>query len=162
MPIHDIVDYGAANWPQRPAVVFEDRATLSPSWRRNQTRLASGLRAITEPGDRVAMLARNIPVSSSGGQNITRPRSSESSASSRESRRSVVGGTDDVYGERVVAFVVRAADRELSAEEIAAHCREHLAGEKKPSQVVFVDDLPKTITGKIKKQDLRALLGPGA
>jgi len=43
-----------------------------------------------------------------------------------------------------------------------AHCREHLAGYKKPSRVVFVDDLPKTITGKIKKQDLRALLGPGA
>ncbi len=70
----------------------------------------------------------------------------------------VVGGTDEVYGERVVAFVVRAANRELSGEDVVAYCRAHLASYKKPSQVVFVDDLPKTITGKIKKQDLRALL----
>ncbi len=70
----------------------------------------------------------------------------------------VVGGTDDVYGERVVAFVVVADGLELTSDDVIAHCRAHLASYKKPSQVVFVDDLPKTITGKIKKQDLRALL----
>jgi acyl-CoA synthetase (AMP-forming)/AMP-acid ligase II len=70
----------------------------------------------------------------------------------------VVGATDDTYGERVVAFVVRTGDRDLSDEEVVAHCRAHLAGYKKPRQVVFVDDLPKTVTGKIKKQDLRATL----
>ncbi|HLM16610.1 MAG TPA: AMP-binding protein [Acidimicrobiia bacterium] len=70
----------------------------------------------------------------------------------------VVGGIDDMYGERVVAFVVRVPERDLSGEDVVEHCRTHLAGYKKPRQVVFVDDLPKTITGKVKKQELRALL----
>ena len=70
----------------------------------------------------------------------------------------VVGAGDPVYGERVVAFVVRGGEVELEADDVIAHCRAELASYKKPSQVVFVDDLPKTITGKIKKPELRALL----
>ena len=70
----------------------------------------------------------------------------------------VVGAADPVYGERVVAFIVVADGLELTSDDVIAHCRAALASYKKPSQVVFVDDLPKTITGKIKKQDLRALL----
>jgi fatty-acyl-CoA synthase len=70
----------------------------------------------------------------------------------------VVGAADPVYGERVVAFVVLGDDTEMHIDDVIAHCRAHLASYKKPSQVVFVDDLPKTITGKVKKQDLRALL----
>ena len=49
------------NWPTRPAVVFEDRTLTFAELAQESTRLASGLRAITEPGDRVAILARNIP-----------------------------------------------------------------------------------------------------
>ena len=67
----------------------------------------------------------------------------------------VVGAPDPVYGERVVAFVVRAGAVELDGGDVIAHCRAHLASYKKPSQVVFVDDLPTTITGKIKKHELR-------
>ena len=70
----------------------------------------------------------------------------------------VVGAADPVYGERVVAFVVVADGMELTSDDVIAHCRAHLASYKKPSQVVFVDDLPKTITGKIKKQELRPRL----
>jgi acyl-CoA synthetase (AMP-forming)/AMP-acid ligase II len=61
VPIHDIVDYGAANWPQRPAVVFDERTISFAELARESTRLAGGLGTITEPGDRVAILARNIP-----------------------------------------------------------------------------------------------------
>jgi acyl-CoA synthetase (AMP-forming)/AMP-acid ligase II len=70
----------------------------------------------------------------------------------------VVGATDPVYGERVVAFVVRADAVELDGDDLIAHCRAQLASYKKPSQVVFVDDLPTTITGKVKKRELRARL----
>ena len=44
VPIHDIVDYGAANWPQRPAVVFEECTLTFAELARESTRLASGLR----------------------------------------------------------------------------------------------------------------------
>jgi acyl-coenzyme A synthetase/AMP-(fatty) acid ligase len=39
--------------------------------------------------------------------------------------------------------------------EIIATTRERLAGYKKPKRVIFVDELPKTVSGKIVKRDLR-------
>ena len=36
-----------------------------------------------------------------------------------------------------------------------AHCREHLAGYKCPKRVEFVDELPRTATGKLQKFKLR-------
>jgi acyl-CoA synthetase (AMP-forming)/AMP-acid ligase II len=70
----------------------------------------------------------------------------------------VVGAADPVYGERVVAFVVRAGAVALTSDDMIAHCRARLASYKKPSQVLFVEDLPTTVTSKVKKQELRALL----
>jgi acyl-CoA synthetase (AMP-forming)/AMP-acid ligase II len=66
----------------------------------------------------------------------------------------VVGLPDPEFGERVVAAVVR-DDPDLSAEEIANFCREHLAGYKKPHQVVFVDALPRNALGKVLKHEVR-------
>jgi malonyl-CoA/methylmalonyl-CoA synthetase len=66
----------------------------------------------------------------------------------------VVGLPDPEFGEHVVAAVVR-NDPDLSAEEIANFCREHLAGYKKPHQVVFVDALPRNALGKVLKHVVR-------
>jgi long-chain acyl-CoA synthetase len=41
---------------------------------------------------------------------------------------------------------------------LIAHCRAHLAGYKIPRSVDFVAELPRLATGKLFKQDLRALL----
>ena len=46
-------------------------------------------------------------------------------------------------------------DASLSEEMIQAHCREHLAHFKVPKRVIFVQDLPKTASGKVLKRDLR-------
>ena len=53
------------------------------------------------------------------------------------------------------AFVVRLPGRSPGAEELIEFCRERLAAFKRPRQVVFVDDLPKTATGKIQRYKLR-------
>jgi benzoate-CoA ligase family protein len=53
------------------------------------------------------------------------------------------------------AFVVRLPGRSPKAEELIEFCRERLAAFKRPRQVVFVDDLPKTATGKIQRYKLR-------
>ena len=58
----------------------------------------------------------------------------------------------------MVAFVVRARAVELTSDDVIAHCRARLASYKKPSQVLFAEDLPTTVTGKVEKQELRALL----
>ncbi len=54
-------------------------------------------------------------------------------------------------------FSQRRHFRDLSEQEIIAHCRSHLAGFKCPKEVRF-QELPKTSTGKIQKFVLRDLL----
>jgi benzoate-CoA ligase family protein len=53
------------------------------------------------------------------------------------------------------AYVVRLPGRNPTAAELTEFCRERLASFKRPRQVLFVDDLPKTATGKIQRYKLR-------
>jgi len=67
----------------------------------------------------------------------------------------VFGLRDEVWGERVVAAVVLCPEGRASEEELQAWCRERLAGYKVPRRIVFVDQLPRTGSGKISKRALR-------
>jgi len=69
----------------------------------------------------------------------------------------VVGEPDPRWGERVVAFIVPARPG-LTAEAVDRYCREGatLASFKRPRRVVFVDEIPKTASGKILRRLLRA------
>ena len=71
-----------------------------------------------------------------------------------------IGVPDDTWGEVVCAVVVLRAGAEASADEIIANCREHLGGFQVPRRVEFVDILPKNVTGKILKRDLRDRFAP--
>jgi long-chain acyl-CoA synthetase len=64
----------------------------------------------------------------------------------------VLGRPDRRTGEQVVAFVAGAG---LSVTAINEHCANRLAKFKRPSLVQVVDELPRGITGKVKKGDLR-------
>lgn len=66
----------------------------------------------------------------------------------------VVGIGDEESGERVKACVVK-REPQLTAEEIIAHCREHLTAYKIPKVVEFYDELPKTNVGKILRRALK-------
>ncbi|HEV7977437.1 long-chain-fatty-acid--CoA ligase [Amycolatopsis sp.] len=68
----------------------------------------------------------------------------------------VIGVPDDEWGECVHAVVVLAVGAEVSAEELRAHCAEHIARYKAPRSVEFVDALPMSGAGKILKRELRA------
>ena len=68
----------------------------------------------------------------------------------------VIGVDDGLLGQVVKAYVVRSGARETDAVSIQAHCRDRLASFKIPKHVEFVDALPKTDSGKIKR---RALAG---
>ncbi|MDR6173569.1 long-chain acyl-CoA synthetase [Nocardioides zeae] len=67
----------------------------------------------------------------------------------------VVGVPDEKRGETVKAFVSLHAGREATPEELIEHCRERMAAYKYPRQVVVIDELPKTVTGKILRRELR-------
>jgi len=65
----------------------------------------------------------------------------------------VVGVPHPRWIETPLAFVVTSAD--VGEDELIAHCRERLAGFKKPSAVVMLDELPRNAAGKVLKRVLR-------
>ncbi|HEX5428060.1 MAG TPA: AMP-binding protein, partial [Pedococcus sp.] len=71
----------------------------------------------------------------------------------------VVGATDDTTGQAVVAFVILRGGAEDHGEETVQELRGHVAKEigpiAKPRQVLVVDELPKTRSGKIMRRLLR-------
>ena len=67
----------------------------------------------------------------------------------------VIGVPDDLYGEKVKAFIVVKEGYALEESVVLDLCRKNLAEYKVPSIVEFVDDLPKGPTGKILKRMLR-------
>ncbi len=69
----------------------------------------------------------------------------------------VVAKPDDKWGEVPCAFVELKPDMSATEEEVIQFCRDHLAGFKRPKQVIF-GELPKTATGKIQKFELRKQL----
>ena len=64
---------------------------------------------------------------------------------------------DAIKGEIAKAYIVLKHSVEGDAEAIVAHCREHLAAYKVPREIQFVDDLPKTSTGKVMRRELKSL-----
>ncbi len=67
----------------------------------------------------------------------------------------VVGQPDDYRGETVAAYVSLKAGAAASSDELIAFVRERLAPYKCPRVVHIVDELPKTQTGKIRRNVLR-------
>jgi fatty-acyl-CoA synthase len=72
----------------------------------------------------------------------------------------VIGVPDEKWGELVTALIVVAPGRQVTAEEIVAHCRDRVAGFKIPKRVEFRDAIPRTATGKIQKFKLREAFWP--
>lgn len=66
----------------------------------------------------------------------------------------VVGVPHPHTGEAVKAYVVRAPGADPDEEEIIAYCAENLARYKCPSKVLFVDELPKGLSGKVLRRVL--------
>ena len=68
----------------------------------------------------------------------------------------VVGVPDEYRGETVKAYVSLRPGRTADEAELIAFCRERMAAYKYPRQVEFMDEIPKTVTGKLLRRELRA------
>ena len=66
-----------------------------------------------------------------------------------------VGVPDEYRGETVRAFVALKEGGEVAEEELISYCKERMANYKYPRQVEFLDELPKTPTGKFLRRELR-------
>ena len=71
------------------------------------------------------------------------------------SEAAIIGLPDPVWGESVTAVIVLKPGMTATETEIIAAVKDHLAGYKKPKRVFFIDEMPKTVSGKLIKKDLR-------
>ena len=111
--------------------------------------------AVMHPDGYIEIRDRSKDIIISGGENISSIEvESVLYGHAKVSAAAVVARPDDHWGETPCAFVELREGEGATAEEIVAHCREHLAGFKIPKTVVF-GELPKTSTGKIQKFVLR-------
>ena len=67
----------------------------------------------------------------------------------------VIGIPDERWVEAVAAIVVRRPGAQATAEDLIAFARERLAGYKLPRSIGFVEELPRTPSGKVLKRELR-------
>ncbi|GCE36757.1 Long-chain-fatty-acid--CoA ligase [Rhodococcus wratislaviensis] len=65
--------------------------------------------------------------------------------------------SDEVKGEVAVAYIVAAPNSDLDGAAVLEYCRQHLAAYKRPREVVFVDALPTTSSGKLMRRKLTEL-----
>jgi acyl-CoA synthetase (AMP-forming)/AMP-acid ligase II len=68
---------------------------------------------------------------------------------------SVVAASHPRWGATPVAFVV-AADPELTPELVIEHCVDLMATYKTPTKVILVDELPRNVSGKVLRRELRS------
>jgi O-succinylbenzoic acid--CoA ligase len=70
------------------------------------------------------------------------------------SEAGVTGVADVDLGARVVAWVVPSAGSAIDIAALAEHCRQRLAGFKRPREIRVVDSLPRTAAGKLQRRKL--------
>jgi fatty-acyl-CoA synthase len=68
----------------------------------------------------------------------------------------VIGVPDDKYGEELMAWIkLRPGAPMLTADDVRKYCKGKIAGYKAPRYVKIVDSFPMTVTGKVRKIDMR-------
>lgn len=126
----------------------ETAAAFSHGWLRTRDigyRSAEGYLFLTDRKDDMII---------SGGENVY-PGEVENALFSHPSvqEAAVIGLPDAEWGQRVHAVVV--TREAVAMDELITHCRERIAGYKVPRLIEFVDELPKTTTGKVLRRTLR-------
>lgn len=67
----------------------------------------------------------------------------------------VIGIPDETRGETVKAFIVLESGQTATIDEIRAFCKEKMAVYKVPTDIEFVETLPKSQVGKVLRRELR-------
>ncbi len=118
--------------------------------------------AVWDEFENIHIVDRKKDVIISGGENISSPEIEDclyQHAAVLEC--AVIGVPHEKWGETPVALVVKREGADASEEALIAFCREHLAHFKCPTAVRFVDELPRTATGKLQKFKLRETFWEG-
>ena len=123
----------------------------------------SGDLGVRHPDGYVEIVDRAKDLIISGGENISSIEVENALLShSAVAEAAVIGVPDDRWGESPKAFVVLRAGTAATEEQLIEHVASQIARYKAPKYVVFVDALPRSATGKVKKTELRHRKRSGA
>jgi acyl-CoA synthetase (AMP-forming)/AMP-acid ligase II/uncharacterized membrane protein len=109
-----------------------------------------------DEGGRLFVEGRDDEMIVSGGENVF-PKEIEDLLSRHHAVADVaaVGVDDKDFGQRLRAFVVLEKGKQASEDELKEYVKSNLARYKVPREVVFLDELPRNITGKVLKRELQ-------
>ncbi len=116
----------------------------------------SGDIGVLDEDNFITVVDRKKDIVKSGGENVaTREVEELIYQDSRVSEVAVVGLPHEKWVEAVTAIVVPKVGETIEAQELKELCQKNLAPFKVPKGFIFVEELPKTPSGKILKRDLR-------
>jgi acyl-CoA synthetase (AMP-forming)/AMP-acid ligase II len=122
--------------------------------------MASGDMGYLDDDGRLFIVGRDDEMIVSGGENVYPIEVETTLAAHPEvAEASVLGVDDKQYGQRLAAFVVLAAGASATPDTLQQHVRDNLANYKVPREIIVLDELPRSSTGKILRNELKARVG---
>ena len=118
--------------------------------------------AVWDETESIHIVDRKKDVIISGGENISSPEIEDclfQHAAVLEC--AVIGVPHEKWGETPVALIVTRDGESATEDELIAHCRDNMAHFKCPTSIRFVEELPRTATGKLQKYKLREAFWDG-
>jgi acyl-CoA synthetase (AMP-forming)/AMP-acid ligase II/carbon monoxide dehydrogenase subunit G len=111
-----------------------------------------------DEGGRLFVEGRDDEMIVSGGENVF-PQEVEDLLARHDavSEVAAIGVDDEDFGQRLRAFVVLEKRKEATEDELKGYVRANLARYKVPREIVFLDELPRNVTGKVLKRELREI-----
>jgi acyl-CoA synthetase (AMP-forming)/AMP-acid ligase II len=123
----------------------------------HQDFMASGDVGRLDQAGRLYVVGRDDEMIVSGGENVYPIEVEKTLASHPDvAEASVLGIDDEQYGQRLAAFVVLTEAGSATPEALKQHVRDNLANYKVPREVVVLNELPRSSTGKIVRSELLA------
>jgi fatty-acyl-CoA synthase len=148
--------------------IFCRSATLFDGYTSGNTKdfhdgfMASGDMGYVDENGRLFVVGRDDEMIVSGGENDYPIEVEKTLASHADvAEAAVIGVDDEQYGQRLAAFVVLADGARATPDTLKQHVRENLANYKVPRQITVLPELPRSITGKIVRKDLQAMIDNG-
>lgn len=119
--------------------------------------MSSGDVGYLDEAGRLFVVGRDDEMIVSGGENVY-PIEVEKILAAHDdvAEAAVIGVDDEQYGQRLAAFVVLGDGAEATPETLKQHVRDNLANYKVPREIAVVDELPRSSTGKILRNELQS------
>ena len=117
--------------------------------------MASGDLGYLDDAGRLFVVGRDDEMIVSGGENVY-PIEVEKTLATHDcvAESSVIGVTDDKFGQRLAAFVVLNPGTSATPDDLKRYVQHNLANYKVPRDITILDELPRTSTGKILRREL--------